>query len=123
MAENQAAAAAGGERAGTGGAGEERAVAGGAGGGAGEERAGAGGAGDFSLQDILKGRIDGDQRTKNGSNMIRVFISSTFTGQVSVCARAKSGHCVQLLSVCNRCVLHSTGTFRKGSAKDCEFMK
>ena len=33
-----------------------------------------------SLQDVLRGRTDGAQRTKSSSNMIRVFISSTFTG-------------------------------------------
>ncbi|KAE8294698.1 NACHT domain- and WD repeat-containing protein 1 [Larimichthys crocea] len=32
--------------------------------------------GDVNLQDVLRGRTDGDQRT---TNMIRVFISSTFT--------------------------------------------
>ncbi|XP_031731172.1 NACHT domain- and WD repeat-containing protein 1 [Anarrhichthys ocellatus] len=50
-----------------------------------EHPAAAGGerGGDVSLQDILRGRIDGAQRTKSGSNMIRVFISSTFTDMSS----------------------------------------
>ncbi|XP_068447786.1 NACHT domain- and WD repeat-containing protein 1 [Clinocottus analis] len=39
--------------------------------------------GDISLQDVLSERIDEAQRTKNGSNMIRVFISSTFTDMSS----------------------------------------
>lgn len=37
--------------------------------------------GDVGLQDVLRGRTDGAQRMKSSSNMIRVFISSTFTGQ------------------------------------------
>ncbi|XP_034386187.1 NACHT domain- and WD repeat-containing protein 1, partial [Cyclopterus lumpus] len=44
---------------------------------------GGAGGGDVRLQDIMRGRIDGDQRTKNGSIMIRVFISSTFTDMSS----------------------------------------
>ncbi|XP_054451988.1 NACHT domain- and WD repeat-containing protein 1, partial [Anoplopoma fimbria] len=36
-----------------------------------------------SLQDIMRGRIDGAQRTKKNSNMIRVFISSCFTDMSS----------------------------------------
>ncbi|XP_040039870.2 NACHT domain- and WD repeat-containing protein 1 [Gasterosteus aculeatus] len=44
---------------------------------------GGGGGGDVSLQDVLTGRIDGAQRTENGSNMIRVFVSSTFTDMSS----------------------------------------
>lgn len=43
-----------------------------------EEMAGEGGQ-SSGLQDILRGYCDGAQRTK--SNMIRVFVSSTFTGQ------------------------------------------
>ncbi|XP_037624904.1 NACHT domain- and WD repeat-containing protein 1 isoform X1 [Sebastes umbrosus] len=43
----------------------------------------AAGGGDASLQDILRGRTDGAQRTKSSSNMIRVFISSTFTDMSS----------------------------------------
>lgn len=31
--------------------------------------------------EVLRGWTDGGQRMKTGSNMIRVFISSTFTGQ------------------------------------------
>ncbi|XP_068563273.1 NACHT domain- and WD repeat-containing protein 1 [Cebidichthys violaceus] len=42
-----------------------------------------GGRGDVSLQDVLRGRTDGAQRTKSSSNMIRVFISSTFTDMSS----------------------------------------
>lgn len=48
-----------------------------------EERPGAGGrGGGLSLQDVLRGQTDGAQRTRTSSNMIRVFISSTFTGQI-----------------------------------------
>ncbi|XP_067368271.1 NACHT domain- and WD repeat-containing protein 1 [Channa argus] len=36
-------------------------------------------AGDVSLQNILRGRIDGEEWAKASSNMIRVFISSAFT--------------------------------------------
>ncbi|GAA6217418.1 NACHT domain- and WD repeat-containing protein 1-like [Lates japonicus] len=45
--------------------------------------AAAGGGGDVSLQDVLRGRTDGAQRMKTSSNMIRVFISSTFTDMSS----------------------------------------
>ncbi|KAM8873751.1 LOW QUALITY PROTEIN: NACHT domain- and WD repeat-containing protein 1 [Spinachia spinachia] len=44
---------------------------------------GGGGGGDASLQDVLRGQINGAQRTENGSNMIRVFVSSTFTDMSS----------------------------------------
>lgn len=37
--------------------------------------------GEIGPQDVLRGCTDGAQRTK--SNMIRVFISSTFTGQIT----------------------------------------
>ncbi|XP_059197113.1 NACHT domain- and WD repeat-containing protein 1 [Centropristis striata] len=47
------------------------------------ERPAAGGGGEVSLQDVLRGRTDGAQRTKSSSNMIRVFISSTFTDMSS----------------------------------------
>ncbi|XP_060890060.1 NACHT domain- and WD repeat-containing protein 1 [Labrus mixtus] len=46
-----------------------------------EERPAAGGG--ISLQDVLRGRTDGAQRTRSSSNMIRVFISSTFTDMSS----------------------------------------
>ncbi|XP_033996817.1 NACHT domain- and WD repeat-containing protein 1 [Trematomus bernacchii] len=36
-------------------------------------------AGLVSLQDVLRGRSDGAQRNRSSSNMVRVFISSTFT--------------------------------------------
>ncbi|KAM9358458.1 NACHT domain- and WD repeat-containing protein 1 [Symphorus nematophorus] len=39
--------------------------------------------GDVSLQDVLRGRTDGAERMKGSSNMIRVFISSTFTDMSS----------------------------------------
>ncbi|XP_044216744.1 LOW QUALITY PROTEIN: NACHT domain- and WD repeat-containing protein 1 [Thunnus albacares] len=39
--------------------------------------------GDAGLQDVLRGRTDGAQRTRTSSNMIRVFISSTFTDMSS----------------------------------------
>ncbi|XP_029285414.1 NACHT domain- and WD repeat-containing protein 1 [Cottoperca gobio] len=45
--------------------------------------AAAAGGGDVSLQDVLRGRTDGAQRTRSSSNMIRVFISSTFTDMSS----------------------------------------
>ncbi|KAK5906556.1 hypothetical protein CesoFtcFv8_004491 [Champsocephalus esox] len=38
-----------------------------------------GAAGLVSLQDVLRGRSDGAQRNRSSSNMVRVFISSTFT--------------------------------------------
>lgn len=50
------------------------------------ERPAAGG-GDVNLQDVLRGRTGGGQRMKSSSNMIRVFISSTFTGQSSLIHR------------------------------------
>ncbi|KAM7011931.1 LOW QUALITY PROTEIN: NACHT domain- and WD repeat-containing protein 1 [Tautogolabrus adspersus] len=56
---------------------EERPAAG-AGGG---RRGGSGGG--ISLQDVLRGRTGGAQRTRSSSNMIRVFISSTFTDMSS----------------------------------------
>ncbi|XP_036971746.1 NACHT domain- and WD repeat-containing protein 1 [Acanthopagrus latus] len=45
--------------------------------------AGAAGAGEVSLQDVLRGRTGGAQRMKTSSNMIRVFVSSTFTDMSS----------------------------------------
>ncbi|XP_047443934.1 NACHT domain- and WD repeat-containing protein 1, partial [Mugil cephalus] len=41
------------------------------------------GGGGLSPEDVLPGRMDGRQRTKTKSNMIRVFISSTFTDMSS----------------------------------------
>ncbi|KAM7387824.1 hypothetical protein PAMP_024037 [Pampus punctatissimus] len=43
----------------------------------------AGGGRDVGLQDVLRGRTDGAQRMRTSSNMIRVFISSTFTDMSS----------------------------------------
>ncbi|XP_034564229.1 NACHT domain- and WD repeat-containing protein 1 [Notolabrus celidotus] len=58
--------------------------------------------GSIGLRDILRGRPDGGQRTRSSSNMIRVFISSTFTDMSAERKALREKAFPEVLAFCRR---------------------